>query len=132
MPVARGAEQEGGRVDGTGREHDDVAGVPLCRAIGTLDDYAGHRATGRVRLEPDHFRVPLESHVAVPERRPDTEDVRVRLAVDEAREAVEARAANADALVRVVLVQVHADGQVEGPSARADEIVVELLDPGLV
>src|SRR4051812_21105868 len=58
--------------------------------------------------------------------------MRVCLAVHEAREAVEMGATHAGALLRIRLVEVHSDGQVEWSVASAREIVVQLLDPWLV
>jgi hypothetical protein len=59
-------------------------------------------------------------------------DVGVGLAVDEAREAVEAVAAHAAPPLGIRLVDVGADGQVERRVTRARERVVELLDARLV
>jgi hypothetical protein len=58
--------------------------------------------------------------------------VGVGLAVGQAREAVEAVAAHAAALLGIGLVEVDADRQVERMMAGADEVVVHLLDARLV
>src|SRR3954447_11416694 len=62
----------------------------------------------------------------------DCADVRVGLTFDETREAVELTAADADAAVRIGLVEHHADGERKRPEPRALEVVGQLLDPGLV
>src|SRR5438128_7440626 len=58
--------------------------------------------------------------------------LRVRLRVDEAREAVAGVAADAAALPRVLLVEHDADGHVERPVPDARQVVDQLLDARLV
>ena len=68
--------------------------------------------------------------------RVDTDGLGVGLAVDQAGEAVHPVAADAGAgvggLAVLVLVEQHAQGQMGGVQAQALQVVVELLDAGLV
>ena len=131
VPFARRAEQERRGVDRAAGDDDDVRAVRLLDAL-AVDDDARDAPAGRVGLEPQHLRVRPQRDVRVLERGPHAEHVRVRLAVGEAREAVELGAPHAPPLLRVGLVEVDADRQVERLEPRALEVVVELLDPRLV
>ena len=97
-----------------------------------LDDHLGDGRALAVRLEPDDLRVRHERHVRVLERRPHAEHLGVGLRVDEAREAVAGRAADAGAVRRVRLVEHDPARRVERPVAGCREVVGELLDPRLV
>src|SRR5207244_8305741 len=102
VDVARGAEEQRRGVDGAGGDDHDVGAVALQAAF-AIDDDARYGPAGGIRLEPLDLRVREERQVLVVERRLDGTDLRVCLAVHEAREAVEARAADAGAAARVLL-----------------------------
>ena len=86
----------------------------------------------RARLEPHRLGVGQQRHVAVLERRPDAEHLRVGLRVHEAREAVARRAPHAVAVRQVGLGQPHPAGRVERVVPGRLEVVGELLDARLV
>ena len=89
-----------------------------------------------VRLEALHVRAGHEGDVVLGEDRVDADDLRVRLGVEQAREAVHPVAADAGAPVcrdaGRRLLEVHPDGQVEGVETQLLEVVAQLLDAGLV
>ena len=118
MRVTRRAQKQARGVDGAAGDDDDVARDRSRRA-------PSRSTTTPVTVRPDAsvssrstFALRLERHVPCGERRPDAAHVRVGLAVDETGEAVELGAADAGALLRVRLVEVDADGQVEWVVAR--------------
>jgi hypothetical protein len=78
--------------------------------------------TGQFTLEP--------VATDVGERWSDRAHVGVGLAVDQAREAIQPRTPNAHTLFRILLVEIHPDGQREWPEALADEVVVKALAKG--
>ena len=80
----------------------------------------------------DDLRVRQQRDVRVLERRPHAEHLGVRLRVDEAREAVAGRTADAGAERRVRLVEHDPARRVERVVAGGREVVGELLDPRLV
>ena len=107
------------------------AGEPLLPAV-PLDDDLGDGRARVVRVEPDDLRVRQQRDVRVLERGPHAEHLGVGLRVDEAREAVARRAADARAERRVRLVEHDPARRVERLVAGGREVVGELLDPRLV
>jgi hypothetical protein len=129
--VARGREEEGGRVGRAARDDDDLCGVTLGGAV-VLDDHLGDRRAGVVRLEPARPRVREQRDVRMLERGPHAEHLRVRLSVHCAGEAVAVLTADAGAVGHVRLVQPHAARSVERVVSGRLEVVGELLDSRLV
>ena len=97
-----------------------------------LDHHLGDRGAGRVGLQLHHPRVPDQGDVGVLEGGTDAEHLGVGLGVQRAREAVAVRAAHADAVGQVRLVDHDAARRVERVIAGRGQVVGELLDPGLV
>ena len=125
------AQQQRRRVDGAGREHHHVGRVPLLLAV-ALDHDLGHVAAVPGGLDAAHERAGAQRHVRVAQRGLDAHHVGVGLRPDEAREAVARVAADAVAVLRVVLVDHDAERQVERVETRPLEVRGQLLDPGLV
>jgi hypothetical protein len=109
VPVARRGQQQGGGVDRTGRHDDDVGGVLLALAV-AVDHHPADAAPGRVGLQADHAGAGPESDGAVPQGRLDGHHLGVRLAPDQAREAVAGGAADARGQVRLPLIEQDAVG----------------------
>ena len=101
-----------------------------------VGDDPGDRAPGRVGLEALHVGAGHEGDVVLGQDRIDADDLRVRLGVQQAREAVDPVAADARARpgreARLRLVEVDPDRQVEGVEPELLQVVAELLDAGLV
>src|SRR5208337_2503883 len=97
-----------------------------------LDVYLGDLAARRAGLQLRHVRVSQQRHVLMLERGIDTDHLRVRLGIDEARIAVAGVAADASALVRVLLVAHQAKRSVKGMQSLRSKVVTQLLHPRLV
>ena len=104
-----------------------VSSVPLA-----VDGDLGHGAAGRVGVKRHGLGVGQQRDVRVLERRADRQHLGVRLCVNQAREAVAGRAADAVAVGHVGLVQHHPARGVERVVPRGREVVGELLDARLV
>ena len=129
--VARRLQQQLCRVRRSARDDDDVGREALGTPV-TLDLHLGDSAACGVRRQLDHLRVGQQRDVLVLERRPHPEHLCVRLGVDETREPVARRAADARAVGHVRLVQPDPAGGVEGLVPRGRQLVRQLLDPRLV
>ena len=123
-------EQLGGIGRATG-DDDHVTHEPLVAAF-ALDHHLADGSTTVVRSEPHDLRVRHERDVRVLERRAHAEDLCVRLRVDETREAVARRTADARAERDVRFVEHDPARGVEGVVPGRREVVGELLDPRLV
>ena len=89
-----------------------------------------------VRLQALHVGAGHQGHVVLGQHRVDADDLRVRLGVEQAREAVDPVAADARARpwprARLRLLEVDPDRQVERVQSQLLEVVAQLLDAGLV
>ena len=127
--VASGGQQQLGGVDRAAGDDHDVAVIALGLAV-VLGHHLGDRGAGRVGLQLHHPRVPEQGDVGVLEGGADAEHL--GLGVQRAREAVAVRAAHADAVGHVRLVDQDAARRVERVIAGLGQVIGELLDPGLV
>ena len=136
MVVIGGAEQEQGGAEGTAGDDDDVGGEIVFLAVTQHVDLADALAAG-IGLEPGDEGAGEEDEVGVGGAGGvDAHDLAVGLGVDGAGEAVEGVAADAGAVgfggaVRV-LVELDAEGEVEGVEALLGQHLVQLLDLGFV
>ena len=133
--VAGRAQHQERRGESAAGHHHDVAGEHLGR-LAALDLDAGDRPAGRIGEEPLDVGIGHQREVVVRrERGIDAGDLRIRLAVGDARIAVEGIAADAGGVrqrLAVPLVEAHPDRKVERVMALALQPVEQLLDPGLV
>src|SRR5215813_15328233 len=94
-----------------------------------------HAAAGGLGLQTLNERIGDERDICVLEHRLDADDLRIRLAVDQARITVESIATDAGAGVQrlaVLFVEQHAERQREWMMARSFQSIMELLDARLV
>ena len=135
MPGPVRAQHQLGRAQGAARHHDDVGGIAFHPAV-ALDVDVTHGAAVRRGLEPRRIGLGQQRHVGeARQRRVDADDLGVRLAVEQAGEAVEGVAAHADAGglgLAVLLVEQDAERQVERMQPLRRPAVAEALDQGLV
>ena len=131
VPVVRRLQEQLGRIGRTAGDHDDVGGEPLLRPV-PIDDDTGDGRASVVRLELGGPGVRQQRDVRMLESRANAEHLGVRLRMDEAREAVAGRTADAGRERRVRLVEHDPARRVERAVTRRREIVRELLDTRLV
>lgn len=136
MPLVRGTQQQHRGVHRAARHHHDVGAEARLRSVLHRRDDLGDRAAAGVGLQPADIGTGDHLHVVVPQGGVDTDHLRVRLAAEQAGEAVHPVAADAHAVVGGaalrVLDEVHPDRQVEGVQPVVREVLAELLDPRLV
>ncbi len=121
-----------GRIGGAAGDDDNTALVDLTRSVAMLDHYLGHLAARGAGVELDYLGVGQQRDVGVLKRWSDADDVGIRLGMDQAGVAVTGRAADALAKRRVLLVEHDAAGRMEGMEASSGQVLIELLDAGLV
>src|SRR5262249_11566373 len=110
VPVADRTQQQSGGVDGAGGYDDDV-GLEGLRHLAAPDDDACDLAARLVRLEPLDEAVRHEPDVGVGQRRAYAHDMGVGLGLHEAGKPVAGRAADAMAVLGLLLVEPDADRQ---------------------
>jgi hypothetical protein len=103
LVIGRAQQQRGG-VDGTTGNDNDIRGVG-CRCAIALHNYASHFATTRVRVQSLDKRIRQERHAGMLDGLIDAYYLRIRLGAQQARKSVAGIAADAAALVWVLLVE---------------------------
>src|SRR4029453_17635428 len=113
------------------RDDDHTGGVRLGLAVASHHDLA-HLASRRAGLQALDVCAGDQADIGMLERRVDAHHLRVGLGLQQARKAVTGVAADAAALLWVLLIENDADRHVEWAVADACEVVDELLDARLV
>ena len=131
--LVRRREQQLGAVRRAARRRPRCQRRTVSRTPAVVDDHAGHRAAGRVGLEPYDLRASVSSvTLACSSAGRTPMHLGVGLRVHEAREPVAVVAAHAAAVGHVRLVEHDPARRVEGVQPGRGEVVGELLDARLV
>ena len=136
VAVAARPQQQRGRVHRAAGDHHDVAGEGGLGSVVQNGDDPGDAASGGVGLQALHIGAGDQRDVVLGQHRIHADDLRVRLRVQQAREAIDPVAADAGAgpcrPARLGLLEVDSDGQVEGVQPELLQVVAQLLDAGFV